>query len=319
MATRSFDTNTEKEGFERKETYHYNNLNQLIRTDIDNLGQGNDIDAYILRDKDLYGRDMNVKSYANNVLSSNISYEYDTYNRQIKRINLGVNEQKERIIETKYDAYNREIEIFTDTNANGLFDGNEGKLIFHRDTDANGTILGRTDVYSDGRSYTAKWFYDDFGRRIATHQDLNDNGIIDGEEPNWKISFIGQPGQFDELNEYRGTTLTASRKVIYDDGNAALASFRSGADKVYTLLNYDGYDKPRSSKEDFTTSHYDELFNKYGGNLKVINMTNTQYSTDITLDNNVLAKLTKSELVVNGDATDTIRLKDNTEFTQLDN
>lgn len=123
----------------------------------------------------------------------------------------------------------------------------------------------------------------------------------------------------DIIREYTGTTLKVVRKVHYDNNNAAIATFRGDAKGVYHTLNYDGYDKPRSSSEDFTQEHYNELFKQVGGNLKTVNFTNDKHSTEITLNKDVLAKLTKSQLLVNGDSTDTVTLKDKADFTELEN
>ncbi|MFA9617482.1 hypothetical protein ACERCE_12295, partial [Mannheimia sp. E15BD] len=194
-------------------------------------------------------------------------------------------------------------------------------IISVRDDTPQANIISQLQSYADGRPevYTI-WGYDGFGRRNFTHSDTNRNNQIDEGERNSQISFVGDTSLIDVSEIYSGKSLVNLQKLHYSNNNSAIASFYAGADKVYYSLIYGGYGGTvRSSTEDFTESHYEALFKAVGGTIKTLNMSNANYQTDITLDNNVLAKLTKSELVVNGDATDTIRLKDNTEFTQLDN
>ncbi|QLB39550.1 hypothetical protein [Mannheimia pernigra] len=320
VATRSFDTDSKKEGFERVDTYHRDVYGRTVRTDNDIVGQGGDIDGYITYERDIFGRNEIEKSYSNDQLNSHTERKYDLYDRQAKRIIYDVDGKPSQTIETKYNAYNRPTEIWFDQNSNGVFDGKEGKQIYEYNPDRIHLVLSRTDIYADGREYKGKWTYDDFERRIAVHQDDNENGKIDGNEYNWQISHIGETRFMDIIREYTGTTLKVVRKVHYDNNNGAIATFRGNAEGVYHTLNYDGYDKPRSSSEDFTQEHYNELFKQVGGNLKAVNFTNDKHSTQITLDNNVLAKLTKSTpeltLAINGDATDTVKLKDYGEFTK---
>nr|WP_176809303.1 hypothetical protein [Mannheimia pernigra]QLB39539.1 hypothetical protein HV559_00810 [Mannheimia pernigra] len=310
-----------KQGFERVETYHRDVYGRVVRTDNDIVGQGGDIDGYTTYERDIFGRDTISKSYANGQLNRNIENKYDVYDRKLKIIYNDVNGVPDQTIERKYNAHNLITEIFFDKNNNGIFDGKDNKLSYEYNTNVIHWVSSRTDINAaNGIKVKSKWRYDDLDRRIATHQDVNENNKIDENEKNWKISYIGQTSTMDTIAEYIGTTLNIARKVHYDNNNTAIATFRADADGVYRTLNYDGYDRPLSSSEDFTQEHYNELFKQVGGNLKAVNFTNDKHSTQITLDNNVLAKLTKSTpeltLAINGDATDTVKLKDYGEFTK---
>ncbi|MFA9501010.1 hypothetical protein ACERCG_11450 [Mannheimia sp. E30BD] len=323
MATRSFDTNTEKEGFERKETYHYNNLNQLVRTDRDTFDVGGDIDAYVTHERDVFGRDGEIKTYSNasGDLESHYINERDVYGNISKQTIFGIDGQITRVNNYTRDARGLEIKNEIDWNGDGIYNDLDTVIISVRDDTPQGNIISQLQSYADGRPevYTI-WGYDGFGRHNSTHSDTNKNGQIDEGERASKVSFVGESTLIDVITVYSGNELQHLQKIHYSDNNIILGSFYSDANSVYHTLSYNGYGGTRrSSTEDFTESHYDALFKQIGGAIKTLNMSNANYQTDITLDNNVLAKLTKSELVVNGDATDTIRLKDNTEFTQLDN
>ena len=74
-----------------------------------------------------------------------------------------------------------------------------------------------------------------------------------------------------------------------------------------------------SSNEDYTTESWQRFFDKVGGKIGVINLSDARAATEITLDNDVLRKITTdSQLRILGDKTDTINLKDSNEYMKLE-
>ncbi|MFA9489546.1 hypothetical protein [Mannheimia sp. E16BA] len=339
MATRSFDTNTEKEGFERKETYHYNNLNQLVRTDRDTFDVGGDIDAYVTYERDVFGREKVIKVHSDAQGSFELHQikEYDAYGYVNKVTSYNAQNQVSRIYNSEANEYGREVVSWVDTNQNGKFDGNEVMLLKTLSS-VDGRLLSRIDRYANGSAdVTVRLHYDQTDLHRATLFDNNNNGSIDkGERYAVRKYFEGSRSQIDSFDYYQGTQddvafgileptdglkLVQVQKLHYSDSGQSLGTVYANGERVFTGWSYNGGNGAaiRSSTEDYTDGKFQPLLEQIGGALERINLSNATQSTDIALDNNVLAKLTKSKLTINGDATDTVRLKDNAEFTQIEN
>ncbi|MFA9489554.1 MULTISPECIES: hypothetical protein [unclassified Mannheimia] len=323
MATREVDTDFSKEGVERVETYHYNSLNQLVRTDSDVLGNEALIDAYSLYERNHYGQIEKVQNYSGNVLASQVLYKFNVYGQPaVETLYAGSNTNPTQIRHREYDAYGRNMQFYFDKNSNGEKD--RGDIIYEYTRDpVTGLELAvkktsfnaKNEPVSDVRQYT----YDEFNRVKFAHWDTNENGIIDGNERNMKSYYVADSTQVSHIENYSGEVLQYTIHFLYNEARQYLATVVDNAKTSVVTVTYDGYGSPKNSVEDYTEQSIQAFYQPFNGRVSTISLSNQNANTEITLDNDVVARLSASKLLINGDATDTLRLKDHSEFKQIEN
>lgn len=320
-------------GFERKDIYTYNNFGQIIRIDRDILGVGEEIDSYITYVNDLSGNHVETKTYTDSLgnIETHNTREYDAYGRTSKEVIYNPTGEVIRVNYFKYDERGFVSEMRRDMNNNGQFDENDTITVTSRRSD--GQVIYQIQSEYGKADRKILYSYDEFDRISGVHYDTNLNDKIDDNEINTKQYFIGSSPYTNIVENYTGSELTSLRKLHYSDNNITLGNIYADKERVYHTITYNGSGStPRSSIEDYTDSRFDTLFDEVGGSIKTINLSNANASTQITLDNNVLAKLssqvkpttvagdTRESLVltINGDATDSVILKDYGEFSKAE-
>ncbi|QLB43421.1 hypothetical protein [Mannheimia pernigra] len=334
--TRYFDTDREKGGFERNETYHYNNLDQLVKVDRA-AGESQEIEGYTILVKDRFDNTLKYEARnADGSLVSKVIHKYDQYGYLTQRDTYSGNDVL--TIVHKYEKRDERGYIIKELSDTGVIEQrNAGDTIFEYTRDAFNTVLTRknTRFNDDGEiaSVTKEvWGYDPLGRRISTHIDTNEDGEISAGESNQKMTFYGESNLVNLTHTYVGDEYRGTFKTVHDNLNIAQVRFFAGKDREYNRFDYDGARTPRNYTDDLTTWKQ-EFYEEIGDKIRTINLSDTRASTVITLDNDTLAKLssgvkpTKAKdsgkdsiiLTINGDKTDTVNLKDNTEFKKLAN
>ncbi|QLB39554.1 hypothetical protein [Mannheimia pernigra] len=333
---RWFDTDSKKEGFERNETYHYNNLDQLVKVDRA-AGESQEIEGYTILVKDRFDNTLKYEARnADGSLVSKVIHKYDQYGYLTQRDTYSGNDVL--TIVHKYEKRDERGYIIKELSDTGVIEQrNAGDTIFEYTRDAFNTVLTRknTRFNDDGEiaSVTKEvWGYDPLGRRISTHIDTNEDGEISAGESNQKMTFYGESNLVNLTHTYVGDEYRGTFKTVHDNLNIAQVRFFAGKDREYNRFDYDGARTPRNYTDDLTTWKQ-EFYEEIGDKIRTINLSDTRASTVITLDNDTLAKLssgvkpTKAKdsgkdsiiLTINGDKTDTVNLKDNTEFKKLAN
>ena len=335
--TRSYETDSTHDGFERVETYIRDVYGNTVRTNNDVLGDSVDINSYTTIIRDHLGREIENISYANGVLSSRVVTEYNQYNQAIKRsVYNSLDGKPVSATIYTYNERGQTIREWSDRDASGVFDKNDAIFEYTRASDAAGTILARRDITPTSDT-TSQWFYDYMGRRIMTLHDLDGDREIDAGEQNWRFTFYGNTNAMNTIRIYSGEdTLVSIQKLTYNGQSQQIARVRGGADDIYRTFDYDGYGAPRNYIDDLTTEwrdlYNDDLFAEIGNSISTINLSNATAKTDITIDSNAIAKLSSGVtpttatgdttqtivLTINGDATDSVRLKDYSEFTKVE-
>ncbi|QLB39546.1 hypothetical protein [Mannheimia pernigra] len=345
VATRSFDTNLTKQGFERVETYDRDVYGRAVRTDNDIVGQGGKIDSYTTYVSDIFGRTTDIKTYSDDKGSFELhqTKEYNQYGDATKTTSYNAQNQVSRIFNSESDEYNRQAIHWTDNNYNGKFDGNETKHILTRDP-ANGRLISRIEKYANGSpELNVKFYYDETDRHVATLFDKNNNGTIEkGDTYSVRQYFEGSRSLVDYFERYQGKQesngvafgepnmeeglqLVDVLKLHYSYSGQSLGTLYADGERVFKNWAYNGGNGApvSSSTEDYTDSKFEPLLEQIGGTLREINLSNATQSTDIAFDNDTLAKLsgnnTTRKLIINGDNTDTVRLKDHAEFKEIEN
>ncbi|QTM01254.1 hypothetical protein [Mannheimia sp. ZY171111] len=220
------------------------------------------------------------------------------------------------------DEYGRIVIIGQDRDLNGEFGlGDTWRTYFYDDGKAYKII----DRQANGNDNVNLYFYDDFNRRNLIVADDNKNDIFDGNDVKNIITYHGQTNFQDTLTQFSAkdeTTPVKINKVIYLNAGEAgqmLGFLHAWNGKDFTDLAYNVYGSVVSSTEDYTTENWQRFFDKVGGHIEVINMSDARAKTEITLDNDVLRKITTgSELRIAGDSTDVVNLKNSHEFKKLD-
>ncbi|QLB39548.1 hypothetical protein [Mannheimia pernigra] len=337
--------NLTKQGFERVETYDRDVYGRIVRTDNDIVGQGGDIDAYTTYEYDIFGRNTDIKAYSDDKGSFELhqTKEYNQYGDATKTTSYNAQNQVSRIFNSESDEYNRQAIYWTDNNYNGKFDGNEIKHILTRDP-TNGRLISRIEKYANGSpELKVIFYYDETDLHVATLFDKNNNGTIEKGDTYWvRQYFEGSRSlvdyfelyngkkesdgvRFGEPNMEDGLKLYQLHKLHYSDSGQSLGTIYANGESEFLNWAYNGGNGApvRSSTEDYTDSKFEPLLEQIGGTLREINLSNATQSTDIAFDNDTLAKLSgKSstrKLLINGDATDTVRLKDHAEFKEIEN
>ncbi|MEG9486997.1 hypothetical protein [Mannheimia indoligenes] len=257
--------------------------------------------------------------------------------------------QVSRIYNTEKDQYGREVIYWVDNNRNGKFDGDEVKHFVERDP-VDGKLISRLETYANGSpDQMVRFHFDETALHRATLFDTNKNGMIDtGERYDIRKFIEGSRTQVDYLDIYLGTQdgvtygvepveglkFNQVQKIHYSESGQSLGTIYGNGEREFKSWSYNGGSggTVRSSVEDYTDSKFEPLLAQIGGKLERIDLSNATQSTQITLDNDVLAKLSSQVkptkavgdtteslvLTINGDATDKVNLKDYNEFTKAE-
>ncbi|MEG9486996.1 hypothetical protein [Mannheimia indoligenes] len=285
----------------------------------------------MVRERDEFGRDKVIRNYqADGTLIWKRVYEYDEYGYQTKYTNYSSETQKSFINHYTRDEFGRVKTLNEDKNANGIFDVGDLKQTITYDQNLNSNYSERIDewVNADGAKGSSHgiYTYDELNRRATDFSDKNGNKQLDGNEILTKSFYHGQSGVLDIHKLYLGgdkpEQLYEIRKFIYQDAGISgtqIASLVEDVVKADATLAYGTANFHHTTKDDYTSEKWRALLDNYENKIIQINLTNARASTDITVDNDVIAKISKNAtFTINGDSTDTVRLKDNTDFTKLE-
>ncbi|MFA9489563.1 hypothetical protein [Mannheimia sp. E16BA] len=327
-ATREFDADFSegKDGAERIENYTYDNYGRLIETKEDILGDAIDVNSRMVRERDEFGRDKVIRNYqADGTLIWKREYEYDEYGYITKFTNYSSETNKSFINSYTRDEFGRVFTLWEDKNANEIFDVGDLKQTLIYNQSINSNYAERIDESVSSKTHNF-YTYDELNRRVTSFRDKNGNKQVDGNEVFTKYSYIGETGITDVMENYRGgdklEQLYEVRKIIYQDAGISgshIAALNENVTKAETTLYYGVSSLHYSTKDDYTSEKWRALLDNYENKIIQINLTNARASTDITVDNDVIAKISKNPtLRINGDGTDTVRLKDSSEFTKLE-
>ncbi|MFA9617508.1 hypothetical protein ACERCE_12440, partial [Mannheimia sp. E15BD] len=300
MATREFDTDFSegKDGAERIETYHYDTYGRVVRTDSDFTGDALPINAYSTREYDEYGRSTIRRDHdsAERLISKTV-FEYDAYNQIIKNTRYTNEENIDISTIYKRDEYGREVVNGRDRNLDGeLNSGDTWRTTVYNDA---GRVYKAIDTLANGSETSALWFYDEFGRRSYTFVDSNGNELWDNGETKHLDTYHGTNAR-DEVHRFvapDGENPTYIMKFVYinaGDQGTQIGTLDAPQGKEFKSFNYNVYGSVVSSNEDYTTENWHRFFDKVGDKIEVINMADARASTVITLDNDVLSKITGS-------------------------
>ncbi|QTM01249.1 hypothetical protein [Mannheimia sp. ZY171111] len=324
VATRSFDTDSKKEGFERIDTYHRDVYGRVVRQDNNFTGDELLINGYSTYRLDLYGREVVRRIFdSQDRLTQKQELKHDIYDRVIKRTSY-TNEDTINLSHiTTHDEYGRTVTIGADNNLNGKFDlGDTWRTHFYNN---QGLVEKAIDRIKDGTDRVTIYHYDELNRIDSTFWDQNNNGKFDGDDVKHINTYHGQTNDQDTITRFFAkdeTTPVKIEKFIYLNAGEAgqkLGMLHAWNGKDFTDLAYNVWGSVISSTEDYTTENWHRFFDKVGGHIQVINMSDARAKTEITLDNDVLRKITTgSELRIAGDSTDVVNLKNSHEFKKLD-
>ncbi|QLB41504.1 hypothetical protein HV560_00885 [Mannheimia pernigra] len=325
IATRSFDTDSKKEGFERVDTYQYDQYGREIRADSNFTGDNLTINSYLKKEFDLYGRVSTERIFdSNDVLTKKNDYGYDAYGQRIRETTYATEDSINIQFLRERDEYGRNIKYGRDLNMNGVLDlGDNYRAYTYND---QGQPYKTYDVLANGdKTATSLWFYDEFGRRAYSIIDANNNGKWDDREYKHVDTYHGTRTDRDESITYTyQDDKNPIRIVKFVYQNAGDQGYQIGTldapqGKEFKSFSHNVYGSVVSSTEDYTTENWHRFFDKVGGHIQVINMSDARAKTEITLDNDVLRKITTgSELRIAGDSTDVVNLKNSHEFKKLD-
>ena len=322
VATREFDSNTENEGAEKVENYTYDSYGRVVRTEYNNLITKTT--SYDTNERDQFGQNLKTTTYdANNNVTEMTQYDYNLYGRTAKRYFLTQDGDVDWVREYTYNAQGQSIREYDDRNVIGKWDKGDVIKEFTRSDDAVGLIVGRKQTDNVDPIELVRHFvitYDEFNRQVLDFEDKDVNGKISvGEHYNQRI-YEGTNTVANTFHYKTGAegedVLRYTVQINRDEKELTISRFVSNNKGEFETLHYDGWGAPQSSTEDYTTEKFQTLFDKFGGKLKTLNLSNETQSTEITFDNDTLAKMTAGRLVINGDKTDTINLKDSAEFSK---
>ncbi|QTM01257.1 hypothetical protein [Mannheimia sp. ZY171111] len=321
VATRSFDTDSKKEGDERTEKYTYDQYGYIINVATDILGDNIAVNTTRTIERDLYGRTEIYRDYqANGSLLSKHEYDYNEYGYITKLTSYSSETQKSFINHYyKRDSIGRVEKLLEDKNANEIFDAGDLKQTLIYDQYIDSKYAERIDESVLRKKHNI-YTYDDYQRISSSFEDKNGNKTHDSYEPLTKRFYFGESGITDRFEFYTNGKLTLIQKYVYPDagniGNPiAQLKLDVAADQYALLYGLHGFHY--SSEDDYTSDNWSKLLDNYANKINQINLTNATASTHITLDHNTVAKIAKDKtLLINGDATDTVKLKDYGEFTK---
>ncbi|MGX2949245.1 hypothetical protein, partial [Frederiksenia canicola] len=323
LHTRSFDNNfgEGKDGFDRRETHHRDIYGRSIRIDNDNLGVGSDIDSYRILEYNLYNQNTATENFIGDKLSSGSSKEFDAYGRTIVDKTYSINKDTPSQIYSveEFDEYGRVTKWLLDRGVMGTWDAGDYRREVTYDPIHGKRLTTKETVPGKDGDVTSFWRYelDDYLREVVQHKDDNENGIIDNNERNHRVTYHGTTGTVDVQSFYDGEQIDYHSKWRYDASRNMIGRLNSKHD--FSWINYDGNGTPRNTVEDYTSAEIKQEFQPFAHRFVDIYLTNSKAKTDITLDKEVIAMLAKDTMVkIFGDATDSVRIKGYSEFAKAE-
>ncbi|MGX2949240.1 hypothetical protein, partial [Frederiksenia canicola] len=321
--TQSIENNSQKAGFERVETYHYDAYGRISRIERDLPGDEVKVNNHTTYERDSYGNSKVEKVFALDLQTSHVVKEYNQYAQLSKMTTYRLGDESPyQIITFEKDERGRDIRIHYDNNANGQFDKGDARYEYVLDNLSNQRLTNKVTTFdSKGQEVIDNWryTYDDYNRRVLAHKDDDENGQINGNEKSDIAYYLGESTQVTQLDVYFGTTIQQKNYFMFNDAQQQIAAIHNHVIDSRTEIIYGFYNGHRHSVEDYTDQQHQNTFEPFKGQISRIALSNNKVSTDITLDNDVVALLTKdTTLRIDGDATDTVRLKGYNEFTKVE-
>ncbi|QLB39552.1 hypothetical protein [Mannheimia pernigra] len=303
------------DGVDRAEIYTLDVNGYITKTEND-IGNNGSIESSTRYDRNALGRI--TKLYDDNdgdsIIDAYRTNEFDVYGNILKETHYNAKTDAiTSIITSTYDSNNRRITQFNDANANGEFDNLDTKNVYKYDPQY-GSVIQRVDI-SPTKTSSIFFRYDNLGRQVKSILDDNNNGIPESNETTRIYSYDNPI-----WNKYTLVTVTDSQGLqsiskfdLDDAGNYAL-QYYAGRNGEFSRINF--YNANVAKNVDFTNKWSEEELAKIGSKIQQIQLTNEQYSTTLTLDSNIVSKLSVSGLDIRGDATDTVNLS--SDFTKVE-
>ncbi|MEG9486984.1 Ig-like domain-containing protein, partial [Mannheimia indoligenes] len=316
-----FDTNGDGT-VDRTEIYTRDALGNIIKSEVDtgNDGSINSVRTYKF---DALGR--MIEQYQdidnNGKIDNAYYYERDVYgNALVSKSDIGNDGVIDQIAYLEFDSLNRQTRYWVDKKPlNGQPDSNE-----YHETISSYDEYGRPLVYhiSGSSNYDLIVGYGSGEYRTSQHFDYNRNGIIDNSET---VEYL----EYDKIwssSKSKITVANAQGETIviadieYNNNGNAVHYYRDdkadGTINRFAFGNSSGAISVNNYHVDMSSWSTEQVarFNK---GLEVITLSNTDTSSQLTLDKTTVAGLVASSntLRIDGDSTDTVNLND---FTKAD-
>ncbi|MFA9500662.1 hypothetical protein ACERCG_09605 [Mannheimia sp. E30BD] len=326
---------------ERAEIYSLDAYGRIAKIEND-VGNDGIIDSQSVSTYNALGRrtKLSADNDNNGVFDRISEYKYDVYGNNYHTINF--NTLGDKISETivySYDSHGRRLEHYIDR----LGDGPSRDDTFYKSSYNDVTGLSRVDYY---RGDSKEWYgadiqvgKDNYGRvnviaspvaensqEIASYYNIaHENPIYINAETQMK-NFLGGTMQSD--GSISGGQLNWTADFIISETGGTLKTFIDNVGEKdgsqYEQLIYGNRQNNGALDfiDDFTTWSTEDV-NRLKG-LRVITLSKSDASTEITLDSAIIGKMAPTNsvgtvqdaLIINGDATDKVNLKGDS-FTKL--
>ena len=320
------------------------NKGQITRVSYDRNADGltDSIEVYTL---DQYGRRMKVEAHNGNLVTDKptkvTTYEYDEVGRKTKaHTDIDGNGVIDAVNTYEYNIYgattsNKEENLLTGKSQTHLYTYNERGLAATYALDVNSDGINGTDTsyvyeynsqglrsvaYVSRNSELVQTIYYEFNDQnkiIAMKTDVNNNGY-------------GDAGDFVIKQEWDSNGTLSKYYSVYADGTPRNASSEYINSNIGTILVTLFDAKQDGVIDSIGFSHLNQSFD-FTGNayqsyaarsaLTQITLSNNAYATEITLDKATIQGITNTQnnvLRINGDALDTVNLKDIVASEKLD-
>ncbi|QLB41509.1 hypothetical protein HV560_00910 [Mannheimia pernigra] len=320
-----------KQGFERVENYTYDTYGSIIDTATDVAGDNIAVNSRTTSERDEFGRDKVVRNFqADGTLVWKREYEYNEYDALTKETHYSSETRKNSIHTYSRDEFDRPVIGWDDKNANGIFDAGDVKYSLSFSNDARSLLMRRKNTVVDiSGKETSQDFNYVYNEKVRVREfiDLNNNQKADSNELVTHITYTDDTGLFVKKFEYSygldKKNIFESWHFIFPDAGTRgvqIAGIRTDIASGETYMSYGVHGSHYSTKDDYTSSSWNKLFDEYKSKLEAIYLTNNTANTILTVDNDVIAKIAKNQMLrINGDATDTVRLKNHAEFKEIEN
>lgn len=316
-----FDTDS-NDTIDRAETYTRDTLGNIIKSEVD-VGNDGSIDSVRTYKFDVLGR--MIEQYQdidnNGKIDNAYYYERDVYGNVIVNTHdIGNDGVIEEIAYREFNSLNRQTRYWIDKKPlNGQPDSNE-----YHETISSYDEYGRPLVYhiSGSSNYDLIVGYGSGEYRTSQHFDHNRNGIIDNSET---VEYLGYDNIWSSLiskitvfNAQGEKTVIAD--IEFNDNGNAVHYYRDdnadGTINQFAFGNSAGTISVNNYHVDMSSWSTEQVarFNK---GLEVITLSDTDTSSQLTLDKTTVAGLVSSSntLRIDGDSTDTVNLNG---FTKAD-
>ena len=334
------------------ETYELNALGQSTKALIDNYGDnvidraeiytldangyrtkmendiGNDgsINSNTIYHRDAIGRVVESITTEGSSVSRTV-YELDNYgNSLVTKTYAGSSKIPNGIYTRTYNALSQVDTLVYDRTGNGLT-RDDTKYTYTYDEQGRKDVEVRYRAINDQKLRTVFYKYDDNNLVIERFEDLDGNGIIDSERD--LKNYLSHDSIWFVVNREVATDgKDAPIRTTYlehnDSGIVVRSLIDTGSKGNIDRLDFGtlGGDYTVNHQENFTQWSIDRLTRIKG--LNQIVLSNTNYQTEITLDQATIGKIaptgtvssTASALTISGDTTDTVNLE-GSGFTKL--